>query len=467
MTVLLINPNRLKPAVGPLGLELVAEALEASGLNAVVLDLAWERAPLKAIKAAVKRHGPAAVGVSVRNLDDCYFASRAFLLPPVKRCVRAVREATDAPVILGGVGFSIAPSAVLEWTGADYGIRGDGERSFPELIKRLASGGPLDTIPGLVAPGQPEPAPAGDGLAKLPSPRRNTLDLAKYFNRGGQGNIETLRGCNRKCIYCADRVSKGTSIRRRDPGAVVEEMERLVRRGVNVFHLCDTEFNLSRAHAEAVCRAVLKAGLEREISWYTYALPRPMDCGLAKLMARAGCRGIDFGVDSADEGMLDAYGRDFSVTDLENCARACKSAGITFMYDLLLGGPGETRKSLARTIKRIKRISPDKVGVSFGMRVFPGTEMGRRVKRAGPLDRNPELHGVLKDNDSFIKPVFFVSESLGRDPEAYLKNLIGGGPAFLFASRRELGKNYNYNDNRVLVDAVRAGARGAYWAMLK
>jgi radical SAM superfamily enzyme YgiQ (UPF0313 family) len=465
--VLLVNTNRIRPAVGPLGIELVVDALAVKGFTPVICDLAWERSPLKALAKAIKRHRPRVVGVSVRNIDDCYYASRAFLLPPVRRLIRAIKEATDAPVVIGGVGFSIAPRAALEYLEADCGIRGDGEESFPRLVEMIAAGQEPSGLPGLVVPGRSAPAPAEAALKDMPAPARDSLDLPRYFRLGGQGNLETQRGCNRKCIYCADPVAKGQKIRRRHPESVAEEMGRLISRGVHAFHLCDPEFNLSRRHAEAVCRALIRARLSRRIKWYAYALPNPMDGDLAGLMAEAGCVGIDFSVDSADSGMLSTLGRDFSAPALEKCAKTCRKAGIIFMYDLLMAGPGEDKKTMARTIKRMKRIRPDQVGVSFGVRIFPGTALGEAVEKRGPLVENPCLHGSLKNNPRLLKPVFYVSEKLGPEPETYLKKLIDDDPIFLFASKRDLDRNYNYNNNPPLCEAIRKGERGAYWDILR
>jgi hypothetical protein len=165
--------------------------------------------------------------------------------------------------------------------------------------------------------------------------------------------------------------------------------------------------------------------------------------------------------------MLHALGREFGPKALETCARACKKAGIVFMYDLLLGGPGETRKTMAETVKRMKAIRPDRVGVSFGVRVFPETALAASVRSQGPMQQNPALHGSLAHNDSLLRPVFYVSPALGPDPESYLSRLISDDPIFLFASRQQLERNYNYNNNRPLCQAIKKGARGAYWDIIR
>ena len=465
--VLLINPNRMKPAVGPLGLDYLAEALDRQGFEPVLFDRAFVSSYRSSLLGLLKRKRPVAAGITIRNLDDCYFASQAFLLGPIRALVRWLKIQTQAPIILGGVGYSVAPLAVLRWVGADLGIRGDGEEAFPQVLRALMAGKSISRIPGVVlSDGTVNPMACAD-LSTWPGIGRRWINNARYFREGGQGNLETKRGCNQKCIYCADPVAKGNRVRRRPAEGVAEELRRLLIQGVHTFHLCDSEFNLPRAHAEAVCRAIIRQGLHRRVRWYTYAAPLPFDPELARLMARAGCAGINFGVDSASDEQLERLGREHRVSDIEATLRACRPANLAVMADLLLAGPGETRATLRQTISWMKRLRPDRVGVSFGLRIFPGTRLARMIADAGPLEANPNLHGRVHGNPELLFPIFYVARSLGRDPELYLHRLLGDDPRFFFASREVPERNYNYNDNRILVQAIKKGARGAYWDILR
>lgn len=466
-TVLLINPNRMKPAVGPLGLDYLADALWDQGFAPVIVDLAFLAPYRSRLETLLRQRRPVAVGITVRNLDDCYFDSQAFLLGPIQRLVRWLKSRTPAPIVLGGVGYSIAPLAALRLVGADLGLRGDGEAAFPQMLAALLAGTDFSRTPGLVRPeGQVNPRAEAD-LLQVPRGTRRWLNNARYFREGGQGNLETKRGCDQQCIYCADPVAKGRRLRTRPAEAVVAEVKLLLKQGVNVFHLCDSEFNLPRTHAEAVCRAILRHGLERRMKWYAYASPRPFDRDLARLMAAAGCVGINFGVDSASDEQLERLGRGHRSAEVGRAIQACRRAGITVMCDLLVAGPGETRATLRETILRLKEWKPDRVGVSLGVRIFPGTRLARMIQQAGPLEENPHLHGRVSDNPEFLFPIFYVERALGRNPEEFLHRLIGDDPRFFFASRRIPERNYNYNNNRVLLRAIREGGRGAYWDLLR
>lgn len=464
--VTLINPNRMKPAVAPIGLDYIADALDASGHEVEILDLCFSDDWQADVDAYFAGSQPDLVGYTIRNTDDCYFASRDFFIPYHKEIIDRVKSRTDAPVVLGGAGLSVAPEAILEFTGADYALAGEGEKAMSDL----SDGSDMSDVPGLVwregGVIRSNP-PEWMDLAELPPGSRRWLDNERYFREGGQAGIETKRGCDRKCIFCADPAGKGRSNRVRPPSHVIAEIRALLDQGIDVYHLCDCEFNIPASHASDVCRAIIEAGLGDRIRWYTYATPKPFTDEIADLMVRAGCRGIDFGADSGDDAVLRSLGRDFTAEDVRRTAEICHRHGITFMYDLLIGGPAETRESVRRTIDLMKRIEPDRVGVSIGVRVYNGTALGEMVRREGVTPSNPALHGIIEGNESFLAPIYYLSPTVGMEVFGLVDELVAGDSRFLHASPAELEGNYNYNDNTVLVDAIRDGFRGAYWDILR
>jgi radical SAM superfamily enzyme YgiQ (UPF0313 family) len=355
------------------------------------------------------------------------------------------------------------PERLLSHCRADFGIWGDGEPAFLELVRRLDKKLAIQDIPQLIwnKDGQwIRNAPRWNRLDLLPVMKRSQIDNARYFREGGQIGIETKRGCSGRCIYCADPVSKGSRIRCRPARAVVGEMKNLLAQNIDIMHTCDSEFNLPLWHAEAICTEILRNGLEDTILWYAYCTPLSFTPKLALLMRNAGCIGINFGVDNGDDMMLNRLQRDFSVSDITRAVRACRDAGITTMCDLLLGGPGETRNSIKQTIALMKQLDPDRVGVNVGVRVYPHTELAERIAR-GELPC-----GVVAQNNPF-EPVFFLEPGIAAHINDLLEDLIGDDTRFLFFNPNDPAKNYNYNENHVLVDAIQKGYRGAYWDILR
>jgi radical SAM superfamily enzyme YgiQ (UPF0313 family) len=468
--VCLINPNQMKPPVAPLALDYLAHALKQKGFQVDLLDLCFTTDISRDIESYLARNDVLAVAVTLRNTDDTYLASQDFCIDRYKQVIDLLKARTSAPIILGGSGFSIMPQAILDYYSLDLGIWGEGELSLPLLVERIAKKQDYRDVPGVIyrdGRGFRLNKPQYLDLSRITAPERSAVDNYRYFIEGGMGGVESKRGCPKGCIYCADPVGKGKKLRLRSPQSVADEVESLLEMGIDHLHFCDSEFNIPEGPARDICLELIARGLGSKIRWYAYASPVPFSRELAALCRKSGCAGIDFGVDSGNDDMLCRLGREFSVADLSITAEVCHQEGIVFMYDLLLGGPGETRESMRETIEIMKRLSPDKVGAALGVRICSQTKMAALVKRQGSLNKNPNLHGTIEGNDSFFKPIFYVSSDLGIDAPEYLSQLIGGDERFFYASLSGAERNYNYNDNTVLVNAIKVGYRGAFWDILR
>ncbi|MFC1781434.1 B12-binding domain-containing radical SAM protein [Planctomycetota bacterium] len=472
----LINTNRMSPPVGPIGLDYIASSLQKAGMDVEILDLCLVEKPGEVMTEYFSGRSPELVGVTFRNSDDCFWPSADWFVPDFKEILTRIRSLTDAPVVIGGVGFSIFPEAIFDYVDVDFGICGDGEDAIAALVRQLRSERKFSDVPGLLwrqngkvyrnSPSWPE-------QLSLKTPR-NFVDNPAYFKRGGQCGLETKRGCNRNCLYCADPQAKGNTLRLRNPSEIADEVESLLARGIDVLHICDSEFNLSRDHAYQICKEFNARSLGEKLRWYTYMSPVPFDSELAGAMAKAGCVGIDFTGDSACESMLKAYQQHHSRDDLADGVKYCRENNMAVMIDLLLGGPGETKQTVTQTIDFIKQINPDCAGAALGMRVYPQTAMEELVAKESGQGKD-NLRRKYSGPVNLLRPTFYMSEALGEKPAELVKDLIAGDKRFFeplseteFNSAKDgQATDYNYNENTMLTDAIEAGARGAYWHILQ
>jgi hypothetical protein len=468
--VALINTNRIRPPIAPIGLDYVAEALHAAGHAVQLLDLCWAEDEHKATAAFFGDQQFDLVGLTMRNTDDCAYTSRASFVAPFADLVRQVRRHTDARVVMGGVGFSAMPELVLGYLERahgqmlDAGIWGEGEFALVEMLARLEQGQEWQGTPGLVVRRQEgtwqRNAPAFHALAELPAMRRRWVDNARYFRWGGQAGIETKRGCPGACVYCADPLSKGRQMRLRPPAAVADELECLLEQGVDHIHTCDSEFNLPAQHALKVCAEITQRGLGDKLRWYAYCAPVPFTEKMAQAMRAAGCAGINFGADHGDLKMLRRLGRNYTPEDVVRATRLCHEAGIVVMLDMLLGAPGESRESLLQAIECVQRAAPERVGISMGLRVYPGTPLEAQVATDASA---PGLSGGPEPS----QPRFYLEPAVASFCFSLLDDRIGDDPRFLFFDPSKPRQNYNYNANQRLADAIAEGYRGAYWDILR
>jgi radical SAM superfamily enzyme YgiQ (UPF0313 family) len=226
----LINTNTMTPPIAPVGLEYVAEATIQAGMDVDILDLCLTKDRTRALSEYFSMHSPDLIGLSVRNADDCFWPSCRWFVPDFMDLIKILRTLTQAPIAVGGVGFSIFGTPLYDLLNVEYGLRGDGETALPALVRALQGRCDLSSVPGLIyrsTQGIQANAPAWPAHICLHT-RRDLIDNRAYFKRAGQIGFETKRGCPRPCLYCADPLAKGALVRLRSPQEVVLEIKALV-----------------------------------------------------------------------------------------------------------------------------------------------------------------------------------------------------------------------------------------------
>jgi len=128
------------------------------------------------------------------------------------------------------------------------------------------------------------------------------------------------------------------------------------------------------------------------------------------------------------------------------------------MFDLLVGGPGETPETLRTTVDGTKALDVPVVGIAIAVRVYPNTTLARAIA-------DGSIKGGLHPDtvQAPHEPVFYLSPLLGSNPLALIEQLVAGDPRFLLLSAPAEKGSYNYADDEVLCQLIQQGARGAYW----
>ncbi|NVN97886.1 MAG: lipid biosynthesis B12-binding/radical SAM protein, partial [Geobacteraceae bacterium] len=248
----------------PLGLSMVSAALTNAGHEVLQADFLLHDTSLEKIGEELQAYGPDIVGISVRNIDNVNFMNNKYYIDNVKNIVSKVREVSDAKVILGGAGFSLIPAQILKETAADYGVIGEGELLMVEFADNAAKGiFPENPLIG------PSPRMAGVDIGSALYDERL---LPYYLNNGSIASIQTKRGCSYKCIYCTYPLLEGTSLRKRDPKDVVEDIKTLKDRfNSNYIFFVDSVFN----DDEGAYLEVIDEMIRQEISipWTAFIKP--------------------------------------------------------------------------------------------------------------------------------------------------------------------------------------------------
>ena len=409
--VLLVSTNRCATPepVFPLGLAYLNAALRQAGHQTRWLDLLHEPDQLK---ARLKDFAPDIVGISVRNIDDVVMGKREVFTGDLARLVAMVHRQVHCPVVLGGSGFSIFPTELLERTGADYGIVGEGERAFVALLNGLAGQGDMRGIRGLVVRkgGVRIGNPSGKDSWALPLGRedRPPLLAGQYLKKGGVLNVQTQRGCPHRCCYCTYPVIEGKQHRSHSPQAVAADFKQLQDLGARYAFVVDSVFNSSEHHVREVCEALIAEDLT--LRWGCFLRPQGLTRELMGLMARAGLAHVEFGSDSFCDEVLAAYQKDFTFEDVLSSSELAMAEGIDFCHFMIAGGPGETAATLNRSFENSHRLGGAIILAMPGMRIYPGTPLFERARAEGSVSPSMNLMAPAY----YLAPGFSFESILGQ-----------------------------------------------------
>jgi radical SAM superfamily enzyme YgiQ (UPF0313 family) len=404
MRVLLISANTEKMNILPLplGLALVAAASRRAGHDVTLLNLMFEEDTNSALQDCIEGFRPDVIGTSVRNIDDQNMADPKFLLPPIREVVATCRSLCNAPIVVGGAGYSIFPESALRYLGADMGIRGEGETAFAALLERLAKGAPVSGLPGLYLPGQrPAERTFTTNLDDLPLPEPGLWIPSVSGSADFWLPVQSRRGCPLDCSFCSTSAIEGRPLRRHSPETIARWLEQLVSSGFRNFNFVDNTFNVPPYYAKELCRRILERGLD--INLWCIVYPKWIDSELVDLMARVGCREISLGFESGSDLMLASFHKRFKAEEVRTVARMFADAGIFRRGFLMLGGPGETRETVEESLSFADSLHLDALKITVGLRVYPET----------PLAATVLAEGIIQPDDDLLWPRFYLAPRLG------------------------------------------------------
>jgi radical SAM superfamily enzyme YgiQ (UPF0313 family) len=364
LRIAFVSPNReqMPDPVLPIGV-LYMMAVVGDRHDKTLIDLCFEERPFDHLGARLDAFAPDLVAVGMRNIQNADYTDTQSTLEHYRGVMATIREHTDAPVVMGGGGFSIVPDELMKDYGLDYGIVGEGEVPFAQLVARLESGTrDVSGIPNLlVRGGAPAPTVAGRrdflNLKGNVRPERHWAD-PRYYTLSGTTSLQTKRGCAMHCEYCTYPQIEGHWIRQRMGEDVADEWDAVIAADPAIQHVfvVDSVFNLPPSHAHDVCQALADHG--NRTPWTCYINPIRFDGELAEAMARAACEGVEIGSDSGTDAGLEILRKGFTIEHIRRASATCRQAGIKDCHTFVLGARGETLDDVERSLDFIEELKP-------------------------------------------------------------------------------------------------------------
>jgi len=421
MNILLIQPSETDKAMINLGLGYIAAALEARGDNVKILDAGILGGSEKRFIRFAEEFGPDLVGITAQTP---YYSKALKMSKLIKNLDRR------CPVILGGPHPSILTEETLREASIDIVVRGEGDITVVELVGCLESGADLDAVKGISYKQDGkivhnETRTFIKDLDALPNPAWHLFDMRRYLARMKGRKVAPVlssRGCPFKCIFCYRGPAAGKTFRGRSPERILDEIEHLhMEYGIRDILFVDDIFTINQKRAEVICDLLIEKGLD--ITWRCQTRADCLSIELLRKMKQANCMDVSMGVESGNEAILKATGKQVTKEKVRKAFKMTKEVGISTSASFIIGLPGDTKETVRQTIEFAKELNPN-FAIFYAAIPYPGTELARIVEeRGGKLPENWDDYRLMSSDAASSKKLadLNISELNEKELRHFLK----------------------------------------------
>jgi len=191
--------------------------------------------------------------------------------------------------------------------------------------------------------------------------------------------LEIARGCPFGCTFCY--LDMYGPYRIKTSEKIIAEIDYAIDRfGVRNVYFADLTFTIARKQVSDICDHLIAR--KRPIRWACQTRVDVVDAALLRKMRDAGCRLIQFGVESGDDKMLESTKKNISFASIREALSQARRLGMETVAYFLFGLPGESRDDMRRNIRLANRLNPTYVAYNI---VIPYNEK-RIAAETGPSD---------------------------------------------------------------------------------
>ncbi|MFA5149993.1 MAG: radical SAM protein [Candidatus Omnitrophota bacterium] len=380
----------------PLGLGYIAAVLEKEGYEVEIYNQDMHHYPEGHLTGYLDKNKFDFIGVGV---IAGYYQYKKLL-----KISEAINTSKQRPYyLLGGHGPSPVPGFFLEKTKADVVIVGEGEDTIVELLDAVANSKPLDGVKGIAyLKDQKLVVTKRRELIKnidtIPFPAYHLFPIEYYrlLRMPHAANTDFVlpllsgRGCTFTCTFCY-RMDEG--FRPRSNASIIEEIRFLKSKyGITYIAFFDELLMSSVPRTISLCEDFIKAGLN--IKWdcngrLNYARP-----DVLKIMKKAGCVFINYGIEAIDDVVLKNMKKILTVEQIIKGIEVTLKEGISPGFNIIFGNIGDSKKTLEK-------------GIKFLLKYDDGAQM-RTIRPVTPYPGSPLYYyaieqGLLKDEKDFYE----------------------------------------------------------------
>ncbi|MFH2058548.1 MAG: radical SAM protein [Pseudomonadota bacterium] len=337
-------------------------------------------------------------------------------------------------IIAGNYATAVSRELLIQNLFIDFILVGEYEITAKELLNCLIDSGldKLSNIKGIAYRSSDnnsiivnESRGLLTDLNELPFPDREDFPATIYPDFTLYSpciSIISSRGCPAGCIYCNERhvLYNSPKYRMRNPSSVVDEMEYCIQKyGAKQFYFDDQSFVVNQKHVHDICSELINRNII--IPWTCMGDAMFSDYEMLKIMARAGCIGMKFGVESAVPEILKNIHKPLKLKQVEKVVEWCGELGIRTHATFCLGLPGETASTVQESMAFMEKINIDTAQVSKAI-PYPGTPMYDWAKKNNYLTTS-DLEAFDGAGKAILNYPDFSNRELDRWYEIFYKKV--------------------------------------------
>ena len=379
-------------AFPPLSLLYIAAVLEEADVEVSVLDQPGLGLTVDETVAWVVRENPEAVGFSALASSG---RTAALISSKVKE------KLPHVTTVFGNHYATFNAKRILrKYPQVDIIVRGEGEKTAFELAECLRNGADLKTVRGISYRNNGNAVSNADqplikDLDALPFPDRKLIDVDYHCLMAGANvapkkftSVVTSRGCVHACRFCSCAQIARNMWRPRTAKNTLEELRLLAGEGYKQLIFVDDSFTLNPKRAIEICRGMRREKLDFE--WICEGRVDNCSYELLSEMVKAGLKILYFGIENANQRILDYYNKTITPAQAETAVRTAKKAGVDVIVgSFIVGAPDETREEIRNTINFAKRVPIDLPQFNI-LGAHPGNDIWNELAAEGLL--NEEKH---------------------------------------------------------------------------
>ena len=400
MKILLVSPPYRKDKIfrkslegvgallPPLGLAYIAAVLEKEGHTVKIIDgpvlSVRKDYTYDSLRKDIQKFQPDIVGVTATTPQ----------INLALKTMKVVKETSSALTFLGGPHVTAVPESILD-KNCDYGIYGEGEYVFRDALRLIQKKQKPDKTRGLITKKKGKIHVNGtyyiQNLDELPMPAWHLLPMKLYkpspanYRRLPSFEIMTSRGCPFSCAFCSKPIF-GYKFRAHSPERVIKEMKHLHDTyGIKDLEIFDDTFTLNKRRVEKICQMMIDQKVD--ITWNCMTRVDCITPELLKLMKKAGCYQVGYGIESGSEKILERMNKKITKEKVRKAVKWANDAGLDIRGFFMFAFPGETKETARETIEFAKSLDID-IAQFMVTTPYPGTKLWDMAHQEGTVRIN-------------------------------------------------------------------------------